>query len=264
MHVSSEIIIAVVVLIVALFSTLAIMVRNQGKSSQHVTDLVADVKGLTADARESNQLTIKNATAFTQLIAETRREFDAHQAQRAEIERELHAARDLVDAHEDRIQELEQGCMDYDAKIESQVQEITRLKVSEAELRAQLADRDARILRLEAVILSRDEALASLTARVSTLEGENNRLAREEKHWEKERADWKAERETWQQERTALISERESLQVQIGEMRAEIDALKRHGTGPLPDLPEAAPAQPEAGEEPSEAQDNGEEKPDGA
>jgi len=212
---------------------------------------------------------------------------------------EIDELKDLVRDQADQIRQLviesekattartaEQTALN--AKVEAQAKEISRLTASETELRALNAEKDKRIERLEGIIVERDEqlaalmknsdervarletiiskrdeALAALTTRVTTLEGENNRLAREEKHWAEERALWKAERETWQHERDALIGEREALQVQIGEMRVEIDTLKRHGTGPLPSLEEVMDAQPEAGEEQTETQDNGEEKPDG-
>jgi len=229
----------------------------------------------TAQRAEANQRAINQQSEIGELRDLVRDQ--AEQIQLLIIESEKTAAKGIAEA------------VAVNAKVESQAAEIARLKTSEAELRtlnaekdkrierleaviverdkqlaALMKEQDARVASLEAIILSRDAALAALTTRVATLEGENNRLAREEKHWAEERQAWKLEREQWQKERTALIDEREALQVQIVEMRAELDALKKRGTGPLPSLDEVMDAQPEAGQEPSEVKDeNGEDKPNG-
>lgn len=211
MDIPSEVIAAIGGLIVALAGTVVV--------------LALSLRGMARDTRESNQLTMANASEFSKLIVETRREADAHQAQRAEWEREGRALRDLVDDHADRIRELEQGCEDYDAQIAAQQGEIANLKARVAELNTAVAERDERITRLN--------------ERIEKLERENGRLTREEGKWQADREAWEKERQAWERERDELRAEREGLAARIVVMEQEIEALKRRGTGPLPELDEA-------------------------
>ena len=61
------------------------------------------------------------------------------------------------------------------------------------------------------------------------------------------------ERDELRRERDALRLEREELNAKVYRLECEVEDLKKRGTGPLPDLAEAVPVQPEPGQEPSEA-----------
>lgn len=217
MDIPSEVIAAIGGLIVALAGTVVV--------------LALSLRGMARDTRESNQLAMANASEFSKLIVETRREADAHQAQRAEWEREGRALRDQLDDHADRIRELEQGCEDYDAQIAAQQGEIASLQARVAELTTAVAERDERIARL-------NERIGKLT--------------REEGKWQADREAWEKERQAWERERDELRAEREGLAARIVVMEQEIEALKRRGTGPLPELDEASGTPPGADVQASE------------
>ena len=72
-----------------------------------------------------------------------------------------------------------------------------------------------------------------------------------------------AERNGLRQERDQLRQEREALNAKVYKLECEVEDLKRRGTGPLPELAEAAPAKPEAGEQSSEVVESVEDKPNG-
>lgn len=226
MDIPSEVIAAIGGLIVALAGTVVV--------------LALSLRGMATDTRESNRLAMANAGEFSKLIIDVRREADAHQAQRAEWEREGRELRDKLDNHADRIRELEQGCEEYDAQIEQQTAEIAALQVRVAELTTAVAERDERIARLN--------------ERIEALERENGRLTREEGKWQADREAWEKERQAWERERDELRAERGELAARIVAMEQEIEALKQRGTGPLPEQDEVTGTPPGADVQASEPQ----------
>lgn len=199
MTVSTEVTLALIGLIVTLAGAVAFLAHA--------------LRGMASDARDANKLTMSNANEFTRLIAEARREADAHQAQRAEWELEGRALRDKMDSVLDRIRELERGCEEYEAQIR-QLQ--------------------ARISALTAAVDERDERIAELNERIGKLENENGRLTREEERWQADRRAWERERKALLAERDELRAEQSTLAQKVAELQQKVARLEK-GTGPLED-----------------------------
>lgn len=232
MTLSTEVTLALLGLIVTLAGTAAI--------------LALSIRGLAKDARDSNKLTMNNATEFTKLIAETRREADTHQAQRAEWEREGRDLRDKMDVVLDRVRELEQGCEESEAQIQRQADEIAQLR--------------ARVAELTAAVSERDERITKLNERIEKLEAENGRLTREEGKWQADRLAWERERKALQAENDGLKMEQTTLAAQVAELQLKVAKLEK-GTGQLPALDEVMDAPPGGADDshdetPKEAEEN--------
>ena len=201
------------------------------------------LRGSFQDQREA-------AREFLSLITENRKENVEDRAARKSLEDEVDLARAERRQDRERIAQLES-----DAKLAQSEAKLARESAQAStaalnELRRVDAKREAEKKALEQTITERDERIERLDKRVATLEQERDGL-------QKERTDLKAEVERLR----CAAEERDDLAVQVAELQRQMDKLEKRGTGPLPDLAEAVPAQPEAGEEPTETQA---ETPEGA
>ena len=191
------------------------------------------LRGSFKDQREA-------AREFTALIAENRKENEEDRRQRKTLEDELDRTRMERREDRERIEHLE-------AALKASEKSVNELKRIDAQ-------REAEKVATVAIIRERDERIERLDKRVATLEKERDAL-------QKERTDLRAEVERLR----CADQERDALAVQVADLQRVVDKLEKRGTGPLPDLAEAAPAQPEPGEESTEAKaESGEDKPNGS